>query len=132
MELQIVALQIQGHWSANFAHSPEMGFGGKTARDAAQRLLRAKHGVDLDEHHVVETSAVESEGRLDLMVRVSAGHYRPPVARRRLAKRNRSQAQPQCSAIRTRLRPGIVIPNETQVRPGCHWECFDLFGPHCP
>lgn len=41
-ELHVVALQSHGHWSASFADSPEMGFGGKTAREAAQRLLHAK------------------------------------------------------------------------------------------
>jgi hypothetical protein len=70
-ELHVVALQTHGHWSASFAGSPEIGFGGKTAREAAQRLLHAKTGVDLDEQHLVETSAIESEGRLDLLVRVS-------------------------------------------------------------
>jgi len=47
------------------------GFCGKTARNAAQRLLHAASGIDLDEQHLRETSAVESEARLELVVRVS-------------------------------------------------------------
>lgn len=70
-ELRVVALQTHGHWSANFANCPEMGFGGKTPREAAQRLLHATSGIDLDEQYIAETSAVETEGRLDLMVRVT-------------------------------------------------------------
>jgi len=70
LDLHIVALQTHGHWTASFAHSPDMGFGGKTARDAAQLLLHAASGIDLDEQHLLETSAVESEARLELVVRV--------------------------------------------------------------
>lgn len=70
-ELHVVALQTHGHWSASFAGSPEMAFGGTTPREAAQRLLHATSGIDLEEQHLVETSAAESEGRLDLVVQVS-------------------------------------------------------------
>lgn len=43
-----------------------------TARDAAQRLIRAAARVDLDSEHLREVSAKESDGRFELVVRVSA------------------------------------------------------------
>ncbi|QDU28847.1 hypothetical protein ETAA8_39520 [Anatilimnocola aggregata] len=69
-ELHVVITQTHGHWSASLAHSPELGYGGKTAREAARRLLHDSAIVDLDEGHLIETSAVESDGRLELVVRV--------------------------------------------------------------
>ncbi|WP_425613609.1 hypothetical protein NA78x_003444 [Anatilimnocola sp. NA78] len=65
-----MATLTHGHWSASLTRSPELGFGGKTAREAARRLLHASAQADLDEVHLIETSASESNGRLDLVVRV--------------------------------------------------------------
>lgn len=68
---RIVALNSHGHWSASFDDAPERGFGGSTAREAAQRLIKAAGRIDLDDEKVLEIGSTDADGRLDLVVRVS-------------------------------------------------------------
>lgn len=70
-DYRIVVLNTHGHWLASFDDAQERGFGAATARDAAQRLIKAAGRIDLDCEKVLEVGAAESEGPLDLVARVS-------------------------------------------------------------
>jgi hypothetical protein len=68
---RIVVLNTHVQLSASFDDAPERGFGGATAREAAQRLIKAAGRLDLDEEQVLEIGSTECDGRLDFVVRVS-------------------------------------------------------------
>lgn len=70
-DLNIVALHLHDHWSASFSGSPERGFGGATAREAAQRLLKADGRIDFDCERALEIGSSEGDSKLELVIRVS-------------------------------------------------------------